>query len=82
LFPSNIECSPIVLFECGLLDYLLTSDVGNSKEIISWTGGELMKTVKDSNRNSHVQISDASTQLLDLYNNGAKEVLSETLSLI
>jgi hypothetical protein len=36
-----------------------------------------MKTVKDSNRNSHVQISDASTQLLDLYNNGAKEVLSE-----
>jgi hypothetical protein len=56
----------------------LTSDVGNSKEIISWTGGgELMKTVKDSNRNSHVQISDASTQLLDLYNNGAKEVLSE-----
>jgi hypothetical protein len=35
-----------------------------------------MKTVKDSNRNSHVQISDASTQL-DLYNNGAKEVLSE-----
>jgi hypothetical protein len=23
-----------------------------------------MKTVKDSNRNSHVQISDASTQLL------------------
>jgi hypothetical protein len=58
----------------------LTSDVGNSKEIISWTGGgELMKTVKDSNRNSHVQISDASTQLLDLYNNGAKEVLSEKL---
>jgi hypothetical protein len=54
------------------------TDVGNSKEIISWTGGgELMKTVKDSNRNSHVQISDASTQLLDLYNNGAKEVLSE-----
>jgi hypothetical protein len=34
-----------------------------------------MKTVKDSNRNSHVQISDASTQLLVIY--GAKEVLSE-----
>jgi hypothetical protein len=64
----------------GLQITFLTSDVGNSKEIISWTGGgELMKTVKDSNRNSHVQISDASTQLLDLYNNGAKEVLSEKL---
>jgi glycosyltransferase involved in cell wall biosynthesis len=80
LFPSNIECSPIVLFECGAARLpFLTSDVGNSKEIISWTGGgELMKTIKDSNSNSHVQISDASTQLLDLYNNGAKrDVLSE-----
>ena len=74
LFPSNIECSPIVLFECGAARLpFLTSDVGNSKEIISWTGGgELMKTVKDSNGNSHVQIREATNQLLDLYNDAAK----------
>jgi hypothetical protein len=41
-----------------------------------------MKTVKDSNRNSHVQISDASTQLLDLYNNGAKEFYQKLIILI
>lgn len=40
LFPSNIECSPIVLFEC-LASHtpFLTTDVGNSAEIIHWSGG-------------------------------------------
>jgi hypothetical protein len=41
-----------------------------------------MKTVKDSNRNSHVQISDASTQLLDLYNNKKKFYQKTLISLI
>lgn len=74
LFPSNIECSPIVLFECGAAKLpFLTSDVGNSKEIISWTGGgELMKTVKDGNGDSHVQINEATDQLLNLYNDAEK----------
>jgi glycosyltransferase involved in cell wall biosynthesis len=69
LFPSNIECSPIVLFECGAAKLpFLSSDVGNSKEIISWTqGGELMKTYKDNNGNSHVHIEEASNQLMNLY---------------
>ncbi len=46
LFPSNIECSPIVLFEC-MASHLpfLTTDVGNSKEIIEWSnGGEILPT--------------------------------------
>lgn len=46
LFPSNIECSPIVLFEAmaAKLPFLCT-DVGNTKEIISWShGGELLPT--------------------------------------
>lgn len=68
LFPSNIECSPIVLFECGAASLpFLTSDVGNSKEIIDWTrGGELMKTSKDKQGNSYVDINEASNQLLKL----------------
>ncbi len=46
LFPSRIECSPIVLFEClASRTPFLTTDVGNSKEIISWThAGELLPT--------------------------------------
>ncbi len=40
LFPSNIECSPIVLFECmASLTPFLATDAGNSAEIIEWSGG-------------------------------------------
>lgn len=60
LFPSNIECSPLVLFECmASRTPFLTSDVGNTKEIISWSnsgsllasekiGGYSMTNVKES----------------------------------
>ena len=46
LFPSNIECSPIVLFECmAARTPFLVTDVGNSKEIIQWSnGGKLLPT--------------------------------------
>jgi glycosyltransferase involved in cell wall biosynthesis len=40
LFPSNIECSPLVLFESmasGLP--FMTTAVGNSVEIVDWSGG-------------------------------------------
>lgn len=46
LFPSNIECSPIVLFEAmaARLPFLSTA-VGNAAEIIRWSGGgELLPT--------------------------------------
>lgn len=49
LFPSNIECSPIVLFECmaAMLPFL-TSEAGNAKEIVSWSGaGVVMPTVTE-----------------------------------
>lgn len=40
LFPSNIECSPIVLFECmASKTPFLVTDVGNSAEIIEWSDG-------------------------------------------
>jgi L-malate glycosyltransferase len=43
LFPSNIECSPIVLFEAmASKTPFLVTDVGNSREIIKWSGGGLL----------------------------------------
>jgi L-malate glycosyltransferase len=47
LFPSNIECSPIVLFECAAaaLPFIAT-DVGNSVEIAGWTGGGIIAPTK------------------------------------
>jgi glycosyltransferase involved in cell wall biosynthesis len=47
LFPSNIECSPLVLFECmASKTPFLTTDVGNTREIILWSNsGKLLKTM-------------------------------------
>lgn len=49
LFPSNIECSPLVLFECmASRTPFLTTDVGNAAEIIKWSGGgALLPTTMD-----------------------------------
>ena len=65
LFPSNIECSPIVLFEAGASKTpFLSSDVGNAEEIAKWTrGGKILPTRKDKSGFSHIEI-DKSAQLL------------------
>ena len=44
LFPSWIECSPLVLFEAAASKTpFLVTDVGNAREIISWTkGGKIL----------------------------------------
>ena len=74
LFPSNIECSPIVLFECMAAKLpFVTTDVGNAKEIIKWSGsGMLLPTTKDKNGRS-MALRDKSTVLLEtIYNNPKK----------
>jgi glycosyltransferase involved in cell wall biosynthesis len=43
LFPSNIECSPLVLFEClASRTPFLSSDVGNAKEIAETAGSGII----------------------------------------
>lgn len=81
LFPSNIECSPIVLFECAAAGLpFLSTDVGNSAEIATWTGGgEILATDKDENGFSHVKITEAIKQLNALYENKQlREQMSQT----
>lgn len=74
LFPSNIECSPIVLFECAAARLpFLSTDVGNSREIAEWTkGGEILPTHKDANGFSHVIIKESVDILNKLYEDQAK----------
>lgn len=74
LFPSNVECSPIVLFECAASKLpFLSTDVGNSAEIASWTkGGEIMPTIKDDKGFSHADINASAKALNELYNNHSK----------
>lgn len=69
LFPSNIECSPIVLFESAASGLpFLSTDVGNSIEIAQWTkGGEIMPTMKDDDGFSHVVIEGGVKMLNELY---------------
>jgi glycosyltransferase involved in cell wall biosynthesis len=58
LFPSNIECSPLVLFECMASGTpFLTTDVGNAAEIIVWSqAGWLLPTRTDKNGISKAEI--------------------------
>lgn len=74
LFPSNIECSPIVLFECAAAKLpFLSSDSGNAIEITKWTkGGEIIPTKKDEEGFSHVIISEGVKMLNELYVNKSK----------
>ncbi len=43
VFPSNIECSPLVLFEAmASRTPFIANDVGNSREIAGWSGSGLI----------------------------------------
>jgi glycosyltransferase involved in cell wall biosynthesis len=79
LFPSNIECSPIVLFECmASKTPFLTSDAGNSAEIIRWSNaGELLPTVKETDGTGlvFVDIEKSVKMLEDIYKDEEKRKL-------
>ncbi len=74
LFPSNIECSPIVLFECAAAKLpFLSSDAGNSKEISEWTGGgEIIPSSKNKEGYTYVDAKAGVKMLNNLYDHPQK----------
>lgn len=74
LFPSRIECSPIVLFEaCASRTPFLSSDVGNSVEISKLTGGgKILKTFQDKRGFSIVDVDEGARVLRELINNDSE----------
>ena len=81
LFPSNIECSPLVLFEAmASKTPFLVTDVGNSKEIIDWSkSGKLLPTMIGLQGFSHAQINQSAKVLENIYNNKyQREIMAES----
>jgi glycosyltransferase involved in cell wall biosynthesis len=74
LFPSRIDCSPVVLFEClASRTPFLSTDVGNSREIIQWSNaGELLPTLHGNDGFCKADISGSVEKLEQLYHNPKK----------
>jgi glycosyltransferase involved in cell wall biosynthesis len=65
LFPSNIECSPLVLFEClASRTPFLATDAGNAGEIAAWSdGGLLLPTDRDAAGRSRARVTESARLL-------------------
>ncbi|MEZ4806340.1 MAG: glycosyltransferase family 4 protein [Flavobacteriales bacterium] len=65
LFPSNVECSPIVLFEaCAAGVPFLSSGAGNSAEIAEWTqGGWIIPGRRDDDHRERPDIAAGARRL-------------------
>jgi glycosyltransferase involved in cell wall biosynthesis len=79
LFPSNIECSPLVLFESMASHTpFLTTDVGNAGEIIAWSGGGmLLPTQKDAKGYSRADVTGSAALLTEVCDDPAKRQAME-----
>ncbi|MFZ1685798.1 MAG: glycosyltransferase family 4 protein [Flavobacteriales bacterium] len=68
LFPSQVECSPIVLFETLAAGVpFLASTAGNTQEIVEWTkGGWTMPGRTDASGRTHADLSAGAAMLSDL----------------
>lgn len=80
LFPSNIECSPIVLFECmASKTPFLTTNVGNTEEIINWSNSGILLPTEKKDGYSYAKI-DESTRILEYiyYDKNMRKIMSES----
>lgn len=68
LFPSQVECSPLVLFEAmASKTPFLTTDTGNSREIIDWSkSGQLLPGSSIANGFVRADIKRSASILADL----------------
>lgn len=75
LFPSNIECSPLVLFECmASRTPFLVTEVGNSSEIIEWSNSGFLMPTKTFMGLSKAKIKESKLLLEELYNDREKQM--------
>lgn len=74
LFPSNTECSPIVIVEClASKTPFLATDVGNIKELSELTkAGEIMPTKRNEIDFGFPLINESAEQLKELIKNNSK----------
>ena len=74
LFPSQVECSPIVLFESSAAGLpFFTTDAGNAREIVKWTeGGEIMETRMNEEGFAVPEYETAVRQLENFMNDGER----------
>lgn len=82
LFPSNVECSPIVLFEAmASKTPFLATEVGNIKEIIRWSNsGILLPTIRERKKINFGKAKiDESSKILEdiLINKDERKKLAE-----
>lgn len=65
LFPSQVECSPIVLFESMAAGVpFLASEAGNAAEIARWSGGGwTVPGTRDANERVHIELDRAAEKL-------------------
>lgn len=65
VFPSNIECSPIVLFECAAAALpFMSTRVGNAAEIADWTGGGMIMPTRINDKGESYAEIKGSAKLL------------------
>lgn len=74
LFPSNVECSPIVLFEAMAAGVpFLSSNAGNAAEITEWSlGGWIIPGTRDARQYEHPNINMGARILGELLADGSK----------
>jgi len=66
LFPSNVECSPLVLFEAAASSTpFLSTDVGNAREIATWTGGGVILPTSINARGLSTAEIEGSAKILE-----------------
>ena len=74
LFPSQIECSPIVLFEAMAAGLpFLSSDAGNAAEISQWSNhaGQIIPTLTKINNRIEVDVNEGAQMLSIMLNDPA-----------
>ena len=74
VFASNVECSPLVLFEAmASRTAFITTACGNAEEIVEWgQGGLVARTTRDSNGLVHAEPSDLAQAIESLIRDQAR----------